>query len=382
MFKLYIYTFGCKINQYESQIIREKYCLKDYVYVDNFEQADVIIINSCSVTAHADKQCEQMIKKFHTRNEKAKIVLTGCFAKVAKEKILQKFSFIKILMKEEILKDSEQRIKTFDNHSRAFVKIQDGCNSFCSYCIVPYARNIMWSKPVDKVIEEINNLTDIGYSEIVLTGIHIGKYDKGISCLLSQIYKDINKNFRIRLSSIEVNEITDELIEIMKTEKERFCHHLHIPLQSASDKVLKDMNRKYTSEEFLNKLNLLKQNFPDISITTDVICGFPTETDEDFDTTYSFLKDNEFARLHVFPFSARQGTKAYTLKRVYKNGQAKIRTDKLLTLSKELEQKYFKRFEGTKRKAISLRGNKALTDNYLTIENIEKHNGIFDVEVK
>lgn len=382
MFNLFIYTFGCKINQYESQIIREKYCLKDYLYVDDFKQADIIIINSCSVTAHADKQCEQIIKKFHTQNNRARIILTGCFAKVSKEKILQKFPFIEILMKEEILKDSEQKIKTFDNHSRAFIKIQDGCNSFCSYCIVPYARNIMWSKPADKIIEEINNLTDIGYSEIVLTGIHIGKYDKGISYLLSQIYKNINKPFRIRLSSIEVNEITDELINIIKNEKERFCHHLHIPLQSASDKVLKDMNRKYLSKDFLNKMNLLKQHFNDISITTDVICGFPTETDNDFDITYNFLKDNEFARLHVFPFSPRQGTKAYSLKQVYKNGQSKIRTDKLLNLSKELEQNYFKSFLGSKRKAVSLRGNKALTDNYITIENIKSQKGIFDLEIK
>ncbi len=381
MKKLFIYTFGCKINQYESQIIKEKYCSNSYVYTGDFEQADVIIINSCSVTAHADKQCEQIINKFHKKNEKSKIILTGCFAKVSKEKILQKFPFVEIIMKEEMLKDNEQRIKTFDNHSRAFVKIQDGCNSFCSYCIVPYARNIMWSKPVDKIIEEIDNLTDIGYSEIVLTGIHIGKYDKGISYLLNQIYKNINKNFRIRLSSIEMNEITDELIRIMKAEQERFCHHLHIPLQSASDTVLKDMNRKYLSKDFLDKLNLLKQNFKDISITTDVICGFPTETDKDFDITYNFLKDNEFARLHVFPFSPRQGTKAYELKQVYKNGQAKIRTDKLLNLSKELEQNYFKRFVGTKRKAVSLRGNKALTDNYLTIENVEKQNGIFEIKV-
>lgn len=381
MKKLFIYTFGCKINQYESQIIKEKYCLNSYTYTGDFEQADVIIINSCSVTAHADKQCEQIIKKFHAKNEKAKIILTGCFAKVSKEKILQKFPFVEIVMKEEMLKGSEQRIKTFDNHSRAFVKIQDGCNSFCSYCIVPYARNIMWSKSIDKIIEEIDNLTDIGYSEIVLTGIHIGKYDKGVSYLLNQIYKNINKNFRIRLSSIEVNEITDELISIMKNEKERFCRHLHIPLQSASDTVLKDMNRKYLSEDFLDKMNLLKQNFNDISITTDVICGFPTETDKDFEITYKFLKDNEFARLHVFPFSPRQGTEAYKLKQVYKNGQSKIRTDKLLNLSKELEQNYFKRFTGTKRKAVSLRGNKALTDNYLTIENVEKQNGIFEIEV-
>ena len=379
--KIYIYTFGCKINQYESQLIREKYCLQNYEYVDNFEQADVIIVNSCSVTAHADKQCDQIIKKFYTKNPSAKIILTGCYANVSRSKILEKFPFLEIREKSFFLSDIKQRIKTFDNHSRAFVKIQDGCNSFCSYCIVPYARNKMWSKPVDEIIDEIKNLLSMGYSEIVLTGIHIGKYDKGISYLLSQIYKNIKDPFRIRLSSIEVNEITDELIDIMKNESERFCCHLHIPLQSASDKVLKDMNRKYLSKDFLDKISLLKKTFPDIALTTDVICGFPTETNKDFDVTYKFLKDNGFARLHVFPFSARQGTPAYSLKPVYKNGELKTRTDKLLELSKELEQKYFNRFLNTERKAVSLRGNKALTDNYLTIEKVERQNGIFDVKV-
>ncbi len=377
--KLFIYTFGCKINQYESQLIREKYCSQNYEYVNNFEQADVIIVNSCSVTAHADKQCDQIINKFHKHNSGAKIVLTGCYANVSKDKISEKFPFVEIKEKSFFLSDIKQRISTFDNHSRAFVKIQDGCNSFCSYCIVPYARNKMWSKPVDEIINEIKNLLDMGYSEIVLTGIHIGKYDKGITYLLSEIYKNISKPFRIRLSSIEINEITDELMQIMKKEQDRFCCHLHIPLQSASDKVLRDMNRKYLSKDFFDKINLLKKFFPDIALTTDVICGFPTETNEDFDITYNFLKDNGFARLHVFPFSARQGTPAYSLKPVYKNGELKIRTDKLLELSKDLEQKYFNRFLNTERKAVSLRGNKALTDNYLTIENIARQQGIFNV---
>lgn len=379
---IYIYTFGCKINQYESQIIREQYCLKNFICVDKFEQADLIVINSCSVTAHADKQCEQIIKKFHTKNPQAEIILTGCYAKVSKEKISEKFPFIKIKTKEDFLKNTRQQITTFDNHSRAFIKIQDGCNSFCSYCIVPYARNVMWSKPTEEIIKEINVLLDAGYSEVVLTGIHIGKYDKGIPFLLSQIYKNIDKNFRIRLSSIEVNEITTDLIDIMKSNQERFCCHLHIPLQSASDNVLKDMNRKYLSKDFFNKINLLKKFFKDISITTDVICGFPTETDNDFDITYNFLKDNEFARLHVFPYSKRQGTKAYDMKQVYKNGQLKFRTDKLLKLNEILETNYLNKFKNTIRKAVSLKGNKALTDNYLTIENIPKQKGIFEVKVK
>ena len=379
---VYIYTFGCKINQYESQIIKEQYCLKNFNYVDNFEKADLIVINSCSVTSHADKQCDQIIKKFHTKNPQSKIILTGCYAKVSKEKILKKFPFIEIKTKEDFLAKTQQKITSFDNHSRAFIKIQDGCNSFCSYCIVPYARNFLWSKPSKEIIKEINTLLDVGYSEIVLTGIHIGKYDKGIAYLLSNIYKSIDRNFRIRLSSIEVNEITNDLIDIMKQEQERFCCHLHIPLQSASDNVLKDMNRKYLLKDFFNKINLLKENFKDISITTDVICGFPTETDNDFDITYNFLKDNKFARLHVFPYSKRQGTKAFNMKQVYKNGQAKIRTDKLLELNKILETNYFNKFKNTIRKAVSLRGNKALTDNYLTIENVPKQKGIFEVEIK
>ena len=379
---IYIYTFGCKINQYESQIIKEHYCLKNFNYVDNFEKADLIVINSCSVTSHADKQCDQIINKFHTKNPQSKIILTGCYAKVSKEKILEKFPFIEIKTKEDFLAKNQQKITSFDNHSRAFIKIQDGCNSFCSYCIVPYARNVLWSKPSEEIIKEINTLLDVGYSEIVLTGIHIGKYDKGIAYLLSNIYKSIDRNFRIRLSSIEVNEITTDLIDIIKKEQERFCCHLHIPLQSASDNVLKDMNRKYLSNDFFNKINLLKENFKDISITTDVICGFPTETDNDFDITYNFLKDNKFARLHVFPYSKRQGTKASNMKQVYKNGQAKIRTDKLLELNKILETNYFNKFKNTIRKAVSLRGNKALTDNYLTIENVPKQKGIFEVEIK
>ncbi len=380
MEKIYIHTFGCKINQYESQLIKQKYTDNGFVFIDNIDLADTVIINSCSVTAYADKECNQLIKKLISKNKK--IILTGCYAKVFKEQILKEFPNIEIMFKEDILKDIKQEIKTFDNHSRAFVKIQDGCNSFCSYCIVPYARNILWSKSVKDVIEEINHLLDIGYVEIVLTGIHIGKYDKGIDFLLSEIFKNIKRDFRIRLSSIEMHEITDNLKEIIKNEPIRMAQHLHIPLQSGCNKILKDMNRKYTAEQFSSTLKDLRILFPDIAITTDVICGFPTETDEDFDITYKFIKDNNFARLHVFPYSRRSGTVAYNLKQVYKDYVLKQRTDKLLELNKELREKYFKKFIGTTRKAVSLRNNQALTDNYLTIKNIPKLKSIFDVIVK
>ena len=380
MKKLYIHTFGCKINQYESQLIKQKYIDNGFVFVDDFNLADTVIINSCSVTAYADKECNQLIKKLISKNKK--ILLTGCYAKVFKEQILKEFPNITIILKEDILKDIKQEIKTFDNHSRAFVKIQDGCNSFCSYCIVPYARNILWSKPINDVIEEINHLLDMGYLEIVLTGIHIGKYDKGIDFLLSEIFKNIKREFRIRLSSIEMHEITDNLKEIIKNEPVRMARHLHIPLQSGCNKILKDMNRKYTAEEFSDTLNDLNRLFADIAITTDVICGFPTETDEDFDITYNFIKNNKFARLHIFPYSRRSGTVAYNLKQVYKDYVLKQRTDKLLELDKTLRKEYFKKFIGTTRKAVSLRNNQALTDNYLTIKNVDKQISIFDVIVK
>lgn len=379
--KLLICTFGCKINQYESQVLREKYILENYVIVDKIELADVVIINSCSVTSHADKQCNQLIKKILLNNPTTKIILTGCYAKVSYKQILQEFPGITIKTKDEMLSGLNQEIKSFDNHSRAFVKIQDGCNSFCSYCIIPYARSTMWSKPVENIIAEINRLIDNGYVEIVLTGIHIGKYDIGISSLLSQIFKNIDKNFRIRLSSIEINEINNDLINLMKQEPIRLCKHLHIPLQSGSDKILNDMNRKYISKEFSEKLINLKTYFPDISITTDVICGFPTETLKDFADTYMFLEKNEFARLHVFPYSRRNGTKAFDLETVYDNGELKLRVDKLLKLDIILRNNYYSKFIGTKRKAVPLKNRQALTDNYITIKNVDRQEGIFDVVV-
>lgn len=381
MKKIFVYTFGCKINQYESQIIKEDFISANYAAADKMESADIIIVNSCSVTAHADKQCDQLIKKIQLKNPAAEILLTGCYAKVFHEKILRQFPGILIKTKEDMLAGLTQEIKAFDNHSRAFVKIQDGCDSFCSYCIIPYARNNMWSKPVANVISEINRLIDNKYVEIVLTGIHIGKYDIGIASLLKEIFREIKRDFRIRLSSIEINEISDDLINIMKQEPVRLCSHLHIPLQSGSDKILKDMNRKYTSFDFSEKICRLKTVFPDIAVTTDIICGFPTETSSDFSDTYDFLKKNEFARLHVFPYSKRDGTKAFCLKTVYPGSELKLRTDKLLELDSFLRNKYNAKFTGTKRKAVSLRNRQALTDNYLTISNVDKHEGIFEVVV-
>ncbi|MDD3065270.1 MAG: MiaB/RimO family radical SAM methylthiotransferase [Endomicrobiaceae bacterium] len=380
MKKIFISTFGCKVNQYESQLIRELFEKNGYVCVNSPEEADTIIINSCTVTDSSDRQCNSFINKFLHNNKE--IILTGCYAKTSYDKIKKEFPKIKIILKEDLFKNTIQTIKSFDNHSRAFIKIQDGCNCFCSYCIVPFARNMLWSKPEDEIIREISAIADNGYTEIVLTGIHIGKYENGISRLLKKILGSLKKDFRIRLSSIEVNEVDDELISIMKDEPLRICNHLHIPLQSASDNVLKQMNRKYTLLDFDSVLKKLKKNIPDISLTTDVICGFPCETADDFEQTRNFLKNAGFARLHVFPYSKRQGTKAFELKQISEQTEINKRVSELLNLDKILRKNFYSKFIGTTRKAVSLRGNQALTDNYLTVKNIPRQKGIFDVEIK
>lgn len=380
MKNLFTYTFGCKVNQYETQIIRQQFINKGYICVDSADLADLVIINSCTVTEQSDRQCKSLINRLLSK--KVEIILTGCYAKISKEKILKEFPEVNIQLKDDLLKNTAQIIKSFDNHSRAFIKIQDGCNSFCSYCIIPYARSIMWSKPVQDIINEVSFLLDNGYTEIVLTGIHLGKHDNGIANLLKQIFSAINKDFRIRLSSIEVNEVDNNLIELMKNEPVRLCNHLHIPAQSGADNVLKQMNRKYTIDDFNKTLDNLKNNVKDIAITTDIICGFPNETATDFNNTYKFLKENNFARLHVFPYSKREGTKAFDLNQIADQSEINKRVSKLLELDKILRSDFYSKFTGSTRKAVALRGKQALTDNYLTLKNIPHRKGIFDVVIK
>lgn len=375
----FIYTFGCKINQYESQLIREKLIGEDKILTTDIETADTIIINSCTVTEQANKQCNTLIKKL--LNKGKKIILTGCYLQVSENEIKKMFPSIQTVKKSNFI-PKKQKINLFQKHSRAFLKIQDGCNSFCSYCIVPFARNNMWNKPQTEIIDEINNLIDNGYYEIVLSGIHIGKYEGGIVNLLKQIFNNINKNFRIRLSSIEANEVTDDLIDLLKKEPVRLCPHLHIPLQSASDNILKQMNRHYTQDFFRNIIKKLTEAIECVAITTDVIVGFPTETEEDFNQTYNFLKTNNFARLHIFPFSPRKGTVAFNLKQISTQEEIKKRVTKLLELDKILRNNFYNKFTGTKRNVVSLKDSKALTDNYLTIENVPYQKGIFETTIK
>ena len=325
--KVKIYTLGCKVNQYDSAKLLRLLQIAGFDLVKN--NADVAIINSCAVTKTAISKGQRMINKARKENPKAKIVLMGCWSEIYREKIkhdqidliwgvgehqklVKKIS--NIFSKNKLL-SSRSKTTNFvinDDRSRYFIKIQDGCEQFCSYCIIPYTRGKLKSRSEKEILKEIEIAVDAGYREVVLCGIHLGLYKikikKGLVDLLQKIIK-ISKLDRVRLSSIEVTEVDDKLIKLIKTNK-KICNHLHIPLQSGSDKILKLMNRPYSVGYFAKKIKQIRRLIPNIAITTDVIVGFPSETKNDFKDTCNFVKDIGFSRLHVFPFSAHEKTPA------------------------------------------------------------------------
>jgi radical SAM methylthiotransferase, MiaB/RimO family len=378
----YIRTFGCKVNQYETQLISDKYNKEKFTCVAKPEDAGVIIFNSCTVTAEADKECEYLIRKSLKLPDHPKIIVTGCFAKNRTDYLKNKYPEAHILTdKAELFCEPEkQTIKNFEKRSRAFVKIQDGCNSFCSYCIIPYIRNVLWSKPCQTVLEEIETLVKNGYSEIVLTGIHVGKYEGGISPLLQKIIQ-IPLDFRVRISSIELNEIDDKLISLMAENPDKICRHLHIPLQSGSDEVLKAMNRKYGTKDYESKVSEITRLMPDIALTSDIITGFPSETEKNHAETCLFLRKNPFARFHIFRYSDREGTKASKSISKVPQTEIKKRSKELFEIDIIKRTEFLNRHKKTIRKAVSSGKNKALTDNYITVNECRLKEGIFDTEI-
>ena len=402
----YIYTFGCKVNQYETQLVSEKFKKDGYTQAAKPEEADIIVFNSCTVTAEADKECEYFLRKISKLPKPEKLIMTGCFARNKKEYLKEKFPGINVVTeKTELFSEPQkQTIHTFDKRSRAFVKIQDGCNSFCSYCIVPYVRNNLWSKPVETVIEEIKNLVNNGYPEIVLTGIHVGKWqhkaatlrelagsinidsatiaqnDKRLSYLIEQIVK-IPLDFRIRISSIELNEINDALIDLMKKNPDKICRHLHIPLQSGSDEILKLMNRHYTTAEFAEKVKNIITEFPELALTSDIITGFPGETQRHHKETCDFIKRMPFARFHIFRYSDRDGTKASAFEGKVQADEIKSRSNDLFEIDAVKRAGFLSKNIGKKRPAVSIGKNKALTGNYITVKIPERKCGIFTLTV-
>ncbi len=363
-----IITLGCKVNTYESEFMREELLKSGYLY--NEEQPDIIIINTCSVTNMADSKSKKIVRREKRENPNSILVVCGCSSENNREeytnlgadillgnrkkseivsllqdfqKSHQKYSYF---TNSRDLSFENMQIKRFNTHTRAFIKIQDGCNNFCSYCIIPYTRGDIRSKDYDETINEIKTLVANGHKEIVLTGIHTGSYNSNnhdLSDLIREISKIENLS-NIRISSIEITELNDKFLKTLK-EIDKICNHLHIPLQSGSDNILKRMNRKYDKEYFRNKIAKIREIRPGISITTDCIVGHPYETDEDFIEYLNFCKEIKFSKIHVFPYSIRNGTASALMPQV-DNKIKKERTKKLIELSNILEQEYSAKFIG------------------------------------
>ncbi len=403
--KFIINTLGCKVNTYESNVMRDLLLNAGYKEAQENEKADIAIINTCTVTNTADSKSLKVIRHTIKENPNAIVIVTGCFSQINPDKLkdLEGVSIVlgnhdksKIIeyldkYKEEkkqisnIYKMDEVPFETMKlnnfNKTRAFVKIEDGCENFCSYCIIPYTRGKVRSKKVNDVLEEVTALVNNGHHEIVLTGIHTGHYGADLenadfSDLLELICK-IEGLERLRISSIEITELNDKFLDVL-SKNPIIVDHMHIPLQSGCDKTLKDMNRKYDVEYFINKINAIRKIRPDISITTDLIVGFPGETEEYFNETLETIKKVEFSKIHVFPFSVRKGTVAEKMDNQLPEVVKKERVKRVLELSKELEIKYMEKFLGkevlfipeTKREEYVI----GHTGNYLLIKakcNIE-----------
>ena len=368
-----IYTLGCKVNQYDSLDLQGK--LKNAKFKPTSESADLVIVNTCSVTKNANRKDRQMIKKVRMENPKAKIVVMGCWYKVYPQivekieadlfwpvgkldelvvKIHEVFKDVNRL-KEQGLNSSRAEITPPGKRNRAryFMKVQDGCEQFCSYCVIPYSRGKLKSRNWKEIIKETQAVEEAGYREINLCGIHLGLYgvdsgesknakkdDKQLAWLIKKII-DNTKKVRIRISSIEVNDVTDELIQLLKTEK-RFCNHLHIPLQGGEDKLLQLMNRPYNTNYYKNKVDKIRRAVPDVAITADIIVGFPSETKNQFKKTWVFIKELNLNKLHVFAYSKHDRTAAARMPGHLDNKTKQARSKILRELSNELWLDYQK----------------------------------------
>ncbi|MGB2579901.1 threonylcarbamoyladenosine tRNA methylthiotransferase MtaB [Elusimicrobium simillimum] len=349
--KVFIKTFGCRVNQVESQAIREQFTRGGADFVANFEEADLCLLNTCTVTAKADSDVEKLTRQISSRNPAARLILTGCYAAAHEGKIKTAFPNAEIINKYDIGKevfhteDVCWTVSGAEGRSRAFVKIQDGCDCFCSYCIVPFARNRKVSKPMLDTLFEIEKLVAAGFKEIVLTGINIGNYKcpvtgVDLAVLAGEIFK-LEGKFRIRFSSIELNTVTDALLKAAKEGGDKFCNYFHIPLQSGSTKILKDMNRHYSTEQYAARIAQIRAMFPGIGIYADIIAGYPTETEEDFTAAYKFVEELELSGLHVFSYSSRPGTAAAQLPQ-HSAEVIKQRADKLRELDASLRANFAK----------------------------------------
>ncbi len=392
-------SLGCKVNSYENSALREIFLSRGYI--EDKKSPELIIINTCSVTSVADQKSRQIIRKYKKNNPNSILTVMGCFAQKNADiaiscgaNIVVGTSFRNEIpdLVETFIKDKKNIVKidndvrhlkyesfnsfAMPDSTRAYIKIEDGCNNFCTYCTIPYTRGNARSRDKDEIISEIKYLISKGYKEFVLTGIHTAHYGVDLphtsfSDLVEEIL-NIEGLYRLRISSIEESEIDDKLISLFKR-YDNLASHLHMPLQSGCSKTLKAMGRKYNVDDFIKKVSRIREVRPRIAITTDVIVGFPGETEEDFMETYNFIKKVNFSELHVFPFSAREGTKAYSMDNQISPEVKAARVSKLIALSDELNKKYYDSFKGEELEVILEERNRftkllsGFTSNYLKL---------------
>ena len=404
--KLWTETLGCKVNTYETEVIKSEFLNSGYTLAEDVTDADVVVVNTCSVTNQSDAKSRKVIRNARKNNKNAILVVCGCSSQNHQDELKDLGANILIGNKDKSKifdyvnnYDNKQIINYYnmintdfekmslDNYSertRAFVKIQDGCNNYCSYCIIPYLRGTIRNKDLNDAINEINTLVNNGFKEIVLTGIHTGSYPELVK--LNQEIKKNDKLERIRISSIEATEINDEFLKELKNNN-KICNHMHIPVQAACDNTLKKMNRKYDMNKFKEIINKIREVRPDINITTDLIVGFPTETKEDFLESYNNANEIKFGKIHVFPYSKRDGTVAAKMKSIVTDAEKKERTHKMITLSNKLENEYYNKFID---KTLSVLVEEVFdkyctghTDNYIKVIINKKleHNKFYNVKI-
>lgn len=406
-------TLGCKVNTYENEYILSSFKDRGYEIVNDNSKADIYIINTCSVTNMSDAKSRKVINRVTRENPNSIVVVMGCFIEANKDYTHDGVSIIignkdknKVVdLVEEYLvekqnvkkiyadfdeKFEDMFITNMSSRTRAYVKIQDGCENFCSYCIIPYTRGKCRSKDKNLVIKEVTNLVQNGYQEVVLTGIHTGHYGEDTSDTFSSLLEDLIKISglkRLRISSIEITELNNDFLDVLR-KSDIIVDHLHIPLQAGSDTILSLMNRKYDKDYFRNKIKEIRKIRPNISITTDIIVGFPYETDELFAETCEFASEIGFAKIHVFPYSRRKGTKADMMPNQIDEQEKKQRVNKLMKISDELERDYIEKFIGKKVMVLIETNDDNMsighTGNYLKViinKKIEK-NTLVDVLIK
>ncbi len=370
MKKVAFYTLGCKVNQYETEAMIETFEKKGYENVSSEEYADVYVINTCTVTHMSDRKSRQYIRRIKKINPNARVAVVGCYSQVSPEEILDIEGVNLVMGTQDRIKIAdyidtlthEDKVSTVDDimkvrefekieisqtngRTRAFIKIQDGCDRYCSYCIIPYARGRVRSRDLQDIIDEITSLSSIGFKEVVLTGIHVASYGKDLKderVGLLDVLKAVNEIEdvkRIRLSSVEPVLFTDEFIEKLK-EIDKLAPHFHLSLQSGSDGVLKRMNRRYTTSEYEKAVEKIRENFPHVALTTDVIVGFPGETDIEFMETVSFLRRIRLTDMHVFKYSPRKGTPAAKMETQVSPQVKQMRSDTLLKIARENKVKF------------------------------------------